>query len=641
SMPAVLASLARRYLNRLPESTLSLLSCAAVAGRRFPLAVLIAPAIQNYLGLSERQIIATLVDLAQAGQVLAFADSAAEEELIFTSHYLHAYLHDRIPPRLSRQDHRRIAQAWQQAIPDVPAGQLAHLYLEGGEYQQAMDYALQAAEGLMRDAAYPEAAKHYRIALQALDQLPPEEGTMGNKIDLLLATSFAAEQAGEWDEAITCLQEALPLTDDAERQAEIRGHLGWLHFKRGEIQAALDELTLSAQIYRRLGDQTGQAWIDYYLGTVYAQQKDWARAITHFENHIQIAEAADITENLDMVYLELGNIYRLQRNWAQAEVYLQKGIALAQEQDDQAALAHGYHYLGICYGRQGKPEAIDYLNRALSIVRQRTKQPHQEAMIHNTLAETYVRFNRWTEAEAAFHASEEIKLQLGDRAGLAMTYGGLGRLYHRQGRYTEAAEYYQKDLDILQTEAEVNVAWIHQLTNSLGEVYRLAGEGDKAEACFRRTLALADEIPDETERERSRGYSHLGLARLALDRGDLRAGREHCQKAQTLLAGSWMVPETHRVRARLERLEGNLEAARTYLEQALAGFERSGEDVDRLLGYYEAAQLYQALDEKETARTWLEKALAVAQRLNNAPMRARIEEYLADETSGVLETSEV
>lgn len=91
-----------------------------------------------------------------------------------------------------------------------------------------------------------------------------------------------------------------------------------------------------------------------------------------------------------------------------------------------------------------------------------------------------------------------------------------------------------------------------------------------------------------------------------------------------------MVPETHRVRARLERLEGNLEAARTYLAQALAGFERSGEDVDRLLGYYEAAQLHKALGEKTTARTWLEKALAVAERLNNAPMRAHIEEELAD-----------
>ena len=642
SMPAVLASLARRYLDRLPESTLSLLSCAAVAGRRFPLAVLTAPSMGAYLGLSERQIIATLVDLAQAGRVLTFVESADGEELAFTSHYLHAYLRDCVPARLSRQDHIKVAQAWQQAIPDVPVGQLAHLYLEGGDYRQTLDYALQAAEGLMRDAAYPEAEKHYCMALQALDKLPPDEETMSTKFDLLLAASFAAEQAGDWDEAITHLQEALPLAaDDEERRAEIHGHLGWLHFKRGEIQAALDDLHTSAEIYAHLGDQAGQAWIDYYLGTVYAQQKEWARAIAHFEAHVQLAETAEITENLDLVYLELGNIYRLQRRWDRAETYLQKGIAIAQEQDDHAALAQGYHYLGICYGRQGKPEAIEYLNRALGIVRERTKQPHQEAMIQNTLAETYVRFNRWTEAEAAFRASEQIKLQLGDRAGLAMTYGGLGRLYHRQGRYVEAAEYYQKDLDILQAEAGANVAWIQQLTNSLGEVYRLAGERDKAEACFRRTLALAEEIPDEMERERSRGYSHLGLARLALDRGDLRAGREHCEIAQTLLDGSWMMPETNRVRARLERLEGHLETAQTYLNQALEGLERSSEDVDRLSGYHEAARLYKALGDEERARAWLEKALAVAERLNNAPMRARIEEELSGETSEVLETSEV
>jgi len=636
SMPAVLASLARRYLGGLPESTLSLLSCAAVAGRRFPLAVLTAPPIRDYLGLSERQIVATLVDLAQAGRVLTFAASTDGDELAFTSHYLHAYLHDNVPARLSRQDHVRMAQAWQQAIPDVPAGQLASLYLEGGDYRQALDCALRAAEGLMRDAAYPEAADHYCIALRALDRLPPDEETMSTKIDLLLAASFAAEQAGDWDEAISCLQKALPLTtDDEESLAEIHGHLGWLHFKRGEIQAALSDLNTSAEIYTRLGDQAGQAWIDYYLGTVYTQQKEWARAISHFEAHIQLAEVAGVAENLDLVYLELGNIYRLQRQWDQAEAYLQKGIAIAQGQNDHAALAQGYHYLGVCYGRQGKPEAIEYLNRALTIVHERTKQPHQEAMIQNTLAETYVRFNRWAEAEEAFRASEEIKLQLGDQAGLAMTYGGLGRLYHRQGRYAEAAAYYQKDLGILQAEAGANVAWIQQLTNSLGEVYRLAGELDKAEACFRHTLTLAEEIPDEVERERSRGYSHLGLARLALDRGDLQAGREHCERAQALLAGSWMAPETNRVCARLERLAGNWEAARTYLDQALEGFERSGEDIDRLVVYHEAAQLYKAVKDEEQVRTWLEKALVVAERLDNAPMRTRIEEELSGGTPEV------
>jgi tetratricopeptide (TPR) repeat protein len=642
SMPAVLSSLARRYLERLPEPTLSLLTCAAAAGRRFPLAVLTDPSIRDYLGLSERQIIAMLVDLAQVGRVLTLTESTDGDELAFTSHYLYTYLHDRIPARLSQQDHMRVAQAWQQAIPDVPAGQLASLYLDGGDYRQALDCALRAAEGLMRDAAYPEAADHYCIALRALDKLPPDEETMSTKIELLLAASFAAEQTGDWDEAINCLQEALPLAaDDEGRLAEIHGHLGWLHFKRGKIQGALGDLNTSAEIYARLGDQAGQAWIDYYLGTVYAQQKEWTRAVTHFEAHIKIAEAAGVADNLDLVYLELGNIHRLQRRWDQAETYLQKGIAVAQEQDDHAALAQGYHYLGVCYGRQDKHEAIEHLNRALSIVREHTKQPHQEAMIQNTLAETYVRFNRWAEAEAAFHASEEIKLELGDQTGLAMTYGGLGRLYHRQGRYAEAAAYYQKDLDILQAEAGANVAWIQQLTNSLGEVYRLAGELDKADTCFQRTLALAAEIPDAIERDRSQGYSHLGLARLALDRGDLQAGRDHCEKAQAFLAGSWMAPETNRVRARLERLEGHLDAARPYLDQALEGFERSGEDIDRLTGYYEAAQLYKALEDEEQMRVWLEKALAVAERLNNAPMRARIEEELSGETSEVSKTSEV
>jgi len=39
--------------------------------------------------------------------------------------------------------------------------------------------------------------------------------------------------------------------------------------------------------------------------------------------------------------------------------------------------------------------------------------------------------------------------------------------------------------------------------------------------------------------------------------------------------------------------------------------------------------LYKAVKDEEQARVWLEKALVVAERLDNAPMRARIEEELS------------
>ena len=626
STATMVSALARRYLERYPPETLSLLECAAVLGRRFSLAPLTAAPIQTYLGLNERHILEILTQLAHEGRVLAFTGD--DETLQFTSDYLHAYLDRQVASPLARRDHLRVAQAWQQVDPNVPPGPLARHFFQGRDYFAALGQASRAAESLMREAAYPEALQAYKLALEALDHLPPTDEHVERRLDLLSAAAFAAEQTGEWPRAICRLEEALSLAgDDETRRAGLLGSLGWLYFKQGDFAQAMDSLQQSADLYARLKDRRGQARIDYYLGAVHTAQKNWSQAIECFQAHIAASEELGFDDGLALVYLELGNLIRLQRRWAEAEELLHKGIALAEASGDYSALAEGTHYLGVSLGRQEKPAAIEYLNRALEIARQRTRQPYQEAKILNTLAETYVRFNRWDEAVMAFEASETIKRRLGDKPGLAMTYGGLGRLYHRQWRAGLAAEYYHKDLDILREEAEANVAWIQQLLNSLAEAHRLAGDLAAAETALAEAMALAERIPDERERNSSRGYTCLGLARLELHRGHPAAARPHVEQAQALLQGTWMAPETDRVRAWLERLSGNLDEAKSWLDKALLRLEQS-EDYERLMGAHEAAQLAQARGEVEAARQSWQKTLEIATRLANEPLQRTARESL-------------
>jgi len=626
SAARMVSAVARRYLECYPPQTLSLLECASALGRRFPLAPLTEAPLQAYLGLNERQILEILTRLAREGQVLTFARD--DEFLQFTSDYLHVYLYHSVAAPLARRDHLRIAQAWQQADPDAPPGPLARHFFRARDYVAALDQAVRAAEILMRESAYPEALQAYALGLEALDHLLPADEWLKRRLSLLSAAAFAAEQAGEWSRAILYLQDALPLAgDDGARRADFLGSLGWLHFKQGDFARAMELFEQSADLYAHLQDRRGQARVDYYLGTLYTAQKNWGRAVEHFQAYIVASQEMGFDDDLALVYLGLGNLIRLQRRWAEAEELLRQGIALAEASGDYSALAEGYHYLGISLGRQEKPEAVEYLKQALEIAQQRTRQPYQEARILNTLAETYVRLNQWDEAVAAFEGSEAIKRLLGDNPGLAMTYGGLGRLYHRQWRAGRAAEYYQKDLDILREGAQVNVAWIQQLLNSLAEARCLAGELDSAETALAEAMSLAGQIPDARVRERSRGYTHLGLARLALHRGCPVDARPHIEQAQVLLQDTWMEPEAGRVRAWLERLSGNLDEARVWLDKALPRLEQS-EDYERLMGVHEAAQLAQARGEVEAARQWWQKTHQIATRLANEPLKQASQEAL-------------
>ncbi|MFZ5915961.1 MAG: ATP-binding protein [Chloroflexota bacterium] len=616
----------RRYLECYPPQTIALLECAAALGRHFALLPLTATAIQTYLGLGERRILETATELAREGRVLSFTGD--DDTLQFTSEYLHAYLVQRIPGPLARRDQLRLAQGWQHVDANPPPGPLARLYFRGGDHAAALEQASRAATELMREAAYPEALQTYELAIAALNHLPPTDERIGQQHDLLYGAAFAAEQAGEWAAAIRRLEQALSLVgDDDPRRADLLGSLGWLHFKQGDFSQAATRLRQSAACYEMLGDRRGRAQIDYYQGALEAAQKNWGQAIDHFERCIAAGQELDDDAALTRVYLELGNLIRQQRRWAEAEELFHKGITLAEAAADHSALAEGYHYLGVSLGRREQPQAIEILNKALDITRQHTRQPHQEAKILNTLAETYVRLGRWNKAVAAFEGSEAIKRRLGDKPGLAMTYGGLGRLYHRQWRAHQAAEYYQKDLDILRQQAEANAAWIQQLLNSLAEAHRLAGDFSAAEAALTEAMTVAAAIPDASERDRSRGYTHLGLARLELSRHRPEAARPHAEQGQALLRGSWMEPEADRVCAWLERLAGNLEAAQTWLDKALPRLK--DEDYERLMAAHEAAQLAQARGQVEAARQWWRQTLEVATRLNNQTLQNAAQQALA------------
>jgi tetratricopeptide (TPR) repeat protein len=616
---SVVQALIARQLAHVSDDQRALLECASLIGQRVPLDVLTAPPLCGYLALGERASLSLVVELADRGVLLVWD---GEDTIRFASPHVRQYLREQARLPVNRRDHLHIAESWQATRGESRPARLATHYLAGREPERALSFALRSAQELSRSAAYPEAVQSYQLALEALEQMPGEESA-DREYDILRAMSLAAERAGDWGEALIRLKEALALSDgDAVRQAEIYAGLGWLHFQRGEVQAALQNLDRSAGLYRSLGDVQGRAQVEYYLGVLYGQQKEWQRAVACFERYLETSQEFGFDEGRASAYTELGNLYRLERKWAQAEAYLQQGIDLAQAEGDYAVLAQGYHYLGSCYALQGKPDSIDVLGRALEIVRKRTKQPAQEARIQNTLAEGYVRLNRWSEAEAAFRASAEIKARLGDKAGLAMTYGGLGRLYYRQWRFDLAVEHLQRDLALLAEEFEANVAWIQQLTNVVGEVWRLEGRLDEAAGRFREALALADRIPDGRVRVESRGYTHLLLARLALDRGDLVGAESECELSLDVLTGTWADGEVHRTAARLARARGDLEHARQHLDQALAVAER-GEEIDRALTYLEEAHYCRDVGDVPGMRRASKQAVRLAQRLQNVELERR------------------
>ncbi len=182
-----------RRLNRLSARSDAVLSQAALIGRVFQVELL-----QQLVGAADAEGLPLALEeslqacLIEAGQVPG--------EFRFSHALIRETLYDEIPlPRRSRL-HLQVARAIEASHPGdlerhLPA--LAHHHtaaLPGGDATRAADVAQQAAKRAMQLLAHEEAARYYRLALQAVEHGSARGG-------VLVALGEALALAGEYLQA--------------------------------------------------------------------------------------------------------------------------------------------------------------------------------------------------------------------------------------------------------------------------------------------------------------------------------------------------------------------------------------------------------------------------------------------------------
>ena len=192
-------------LNRLSRMCNAVLAHAAVIGRSFTLDVL-ARLLED---LPEDQRTAALEE-ALTASVIEELDGPGRYQ--FSHALIRETLYEEVPAVRRTGLHLRIGAALEELrrddlTPHLSA--LAHHYcaaLPGGDAVKAIEYARRAAERADALFAYEEAARHYRLALQALEVLPGSDARQ--RCRLLIALGEAQTKAGENLEAAEVLQQA-------------------------------------------------------------------------------------------------------------------------------------------------------------------------------------------------------------------------------------------------------------------------------------------------------------------------------------------------------------------------------------------------------------------------------------------------
>jgi tetratricopeptide (TPR) repeat protein len=131
----------------------------------------------------------------------------------------------------------------------------------------------------------------------------------------------------------------------------------------------------------------------------------------------------------------------------------------------------------------------------------------------------------WDEAERLYRQCLEIEEELGDRSGMASSWGCLGDIERNRGNWDEAERLYRQCLEIeeeLGDRSGMASSW-----GALGSIESNRGNWDEAERLFRRSLALREELGDRS----GMAYSIGSLGEIELERGNLETAEEFLQDA--------------------------------------------------------------------------------------------------------------
>jgi tetratricopeptide (TPR) repeat protein len=148
------------------------------------------------------------------------------------------------------------------------------------------------------------------------------------------------------------------------------------------------------------------------LGTVYKERKEYARAITYFEDSLKLKS------DFAAPYYNLGDIEYQRGNYEKAVEYLNKALAAGRK--DKHITLDVLNKLGRAYGAMGQSDkSIEYFQQALSIY-------PDSFVLMNNLGVQYIKSNRPQLAIALYEKALQVREDYAMYVNLSVAYALVG-----------------------------------------------------------------------------------------------------------------------------------------------------------------------------------------------------------------------
>ncbi|HLA24068.1 MAG TPA: protein kinase [bacterium] len=367
-----------RRLEQVSDACRQTLTIAAVIGKRFDFDVLVRTA-----EATEDQVL-DAIEEAMRSQLLSEEKVGGAVMYDFAHALIRETLYEGLSLRRRMRLHQRVGESLETVYArnmDAVVEDLAFHFARGpqADVDKAVAYALRAAEKAQRVHAHEEAVKFYAETLDLLREAG-RDAEAADVVEHLAEPTFLA--TGDREKATALLQEALAYFDrtgDRLRAAEVHRKIGRVLQLTDQFAQAIPHLRQALEVFEEAGNPHDVTRTLVEL----ARAENFSGAFSDSETHARRAQELAVTHGMRseeaMATAELGLIAHRHRNLDEARDLYERSIRLAEARThpgDWLVLRRSTNNLGLIHQIRGDLDtATTLLEKALAISLEERNHP--------------------------------------------------------------------------------------------------------------------------------------------------------------------------------------------------------------------------------------------------------------------------
>jgi diguanylate cyclase (GGDEF)-like protein len=267
------------------------------------------------------------------------------------------------------------------------------------------------------------------------------------------------EAAGQLDEAATRYAEgraAAERTGEREVLADALTLSGYLHYARGEMNAALVDLQRAYAVYSAIHNEQGRRMTLSYIAHVDSDPTvgQYDRAIEYYQQLLTQYTAAGVKTSVADVLFDIASTYERKGDFASALDWYRRALATETSLGRRGEAMYVQRSIGITLGKLGRgTEALPLLDQALRFF-EGSKDVDRAAQVRQSRGIIHRRLGRYEAAIADLEASRVYFQRIKNDRFLEKSEDELALAYAGAGRWQEAYRFRAADAVLQQRLAD-------------------------------------------------------------------------------------------------------------------------------------------------------------------------------------------